>query len=72
MTANYICSGILGLAFLLPSLGLSVRRLHDINKSGWFILLGLIPLVGAIILIVWACKESDPHPNNYGPEPNVE
>ncbi|MBD5363944.1 MAG: DUF805 domain-containing protein [Bacteroides sp.] len=59
------------LATLLPSLGLSVRRLHDIDKSGWWIFLGLIPLVGAIILIIWACKESQPYDNQYGPVPNL-
>ncbi|MBD5220542.1 MAG: DUF805 domain-containing protein [Bacteroidales bacterium] len=63
---------IVNLALLLPGLSLSVRRLHDINKSGWFILLGLIPIVGAIILIVWFCKESEMQPNQYGPVPNVD
>ncbi|MBD5359594.1 MAG: DUF805 domain-containing protein [Bacteroides sp.] len=62
---------IWSLATLLPSLGLSVRRLHDIDKSGWWIFLGLIPLVGAIILIIWACKESQPYDNQYGPVPNL-
>ena len=57
------------LALLLPNLGLSARRLHDINKSGWLLLLGLIPLVGAIILIVWFCKEGDKGANQYGEEP---
>ena len=63
---------VLGLALLLPGLGLSVRRLHDIGKSGWWLLIALIPLVGAIILLVWYCKESDFEPNEYGPVPNVE
>lgn len=63
---------IVNLALLLPGLSLCVRRLHDINKSGWFILLGLIPIVGAIILIVWFCKESEMQPNQYGPVPNVD
>ena len=64
-----ILSGIYSLAVLLPSLGLSVRRLHDINKSGWFILLSLIPLVGAIILLVWACQKGTEGANQYGEEP---
>lgn len=63
---------IANLALLLPSLGVAVRRLHDINKSGWWLLLALIPLVGAIILIVWYCKESDNQPNQYGMAPNLE
>ena len=62
---------LVSLAFLLPSLGLGVRRLHDIDKSGWWILLSLIPLVGTIILIIWYCQESQPVPNQYGPVPNV-
>ena len=62
-------SGIFSLACLLPGLGVSVRRMHDIGKTGWVILLGLIPLVGSIILIIWACKDSDPGENQYGPNP---
>lgn len=67
-----VVQGIVSVALLLPGLGLCVRRLHDIGKCGWWVLLVLIPLVGAIILIVWYCKESDPMPNQYGPVPNVE
>lgn len=59
------------LAILLPSLALGVRRLHDIGKSGWWFLINLIPLVGNIIFIVWACKESQPTPNEYGEVPNL-
>lgn len=62
---------IISLALLLPGLGLSVRRLHDINRSGWWVLIGLIPIVGAIILIIWFAKESDPVENQYGPVPNM-
>ncbi len=66
-----ILSGIATLAFLLPGLGLVFRRLHDIGKPGWFILLGLIPIVGAIILIIWFVKDSEPVANQYGPVPNM-
>lgn len=66
-----IISGIVSLALFLPGLGLCVRRLHDINKSGWWVLLALIPLVGQIILIVWLAKPSDPSENQYGSMPNV-
>lgn len=68
-TTSKVVSGIINLAFLLPGLGLCVRRLHDIGKSGWWVLLALIPLVGAIILIVWYTKPSTPYPNEYGPVP---
>ncbi|MDO9454789.1 DUF805 domain-containing protein [Nocardioides sp.] len=59
---------VVGLGLLVPGLAVSVRRLHDIDKSGWFILIALIPLVGAIILLVWACTDSKPD-NQYGPNP---
>ncbi|MDE6437880.1 MAG: DUF805 domain-containing protein [Muribaculaceae bacterium] len=65
-------SAIVNLALFLPGLSLDVRRLHDINKSGWYILLVLIPIVGLIILLVWFCKESEMQPNKYGPVPNVD
>lgn len=70
-TAGTIISGLMSLALLLPGLGLAVRRLHDIGRSGWAILLALIPIVGAIILIIWFIKDSEPTPNQYGPVPNV-
>ena len=71
MTAVQTTSGILSLALLLPGLGLSVRRLHDIGKSGWWILLGFIPLVGAIVLIIWFAQNSQMQDNQYGPVPNL-
>lgn len=64
-----ILYSIWALALLLPQLGVNVRRLHDIGKSGWYILVGLIPLVGAIILLVWACQDSQFGDNQYGPSP---
>lgn len=64
-----VISVIVSLALLLPGLGVAVRRLHDIGKSGWFVLFALIPCVGAIILIVWNCKDSEPGDNQYGPNP---
>ncbi len=70
-TLYSVVSAVVNLALLLPGLGLGVRRLHDIGKSGWNLLLALIPIVGAIILIVWFVKESDLQPNKYGEVPNV-
>lgn len=60
---------VYGIATLLPGLAVTVRRLHDIGKSGWFFLIILIPLVGPIILLVWNCSDSTPGPNQYGPNP---
>ena len=62
---------LVSLFFLIPSLAVSVRRLHDIGKSGWFILLTLIPLVGSIIFIVYAAQEGEPHANQYGEDPKA-
>ncbi len=56
------------LALFLPSLAVAVRRLHDTDRSGWWILLGLIPIIGWIVLIVWFCTDSKAD-NQYGPNP---
>ncbi len=66
-----VVTGLVNLALLLPSLGLAVRRLHDIGKSGWWIFISLIPIVGWIILIIWYCKDSQMETNEYGPVPNM-
>ena len=53
----------------IPSLAVAVRRLHDTGKSGWMILVGLIPLIGAIWLLVLLVTDSKPGSNQYGPNP---
>ena len=62
-------NSLVGLALFLPGLAVSVRRLHDLDRSGWWILLGLIPLVGVIILIVWYCKRGTIGANRFGADP---
>ncbi len=57
------------LAVLLPSLAVAVRRLHDTGRSGWMLLLSLIPCVGAIVLLVFVTQDSAPGANLYGPNP---
>jgi uncharacterized membrane protein YhaH (DUF805 family) len=64
-----ILANIYSLAILLPSLAVSVRRLHDIGRSGWWLLIGLIPLIGVIVLFVFAVQDGQPGPNQYGPNP---
>ena len=64
-------NGIFSLATIIPGLSLSVRRLHDIGRTGWWVLLGLIPVIGWIILIVWACQPTVPQANEYGSPPAV-
>ena len=62
--------GILySLAALLPGLGVTCRRLHDTGKSGWCFLLVLVPIVGAIIFLVFMCSDSQPGVNEYGANP---
>jgi len=60
---------VFGLLMILPTLAVSVRRLHDIGKSGWFILIGLIPFIGGIWLLVLFLTNSKPGDNEFGPNP---
>ena len=63
--------GLLGIAFLgliIPAIAVGVRRLHDLDKSGWWYLLGLVPLLG-LILLYWFCLPGTPGPNQYGEDP---
>lgn len=66
-----LLSGLFSLAMLLPALGVQVRRLHDIGRSGWWILLSFVPLIGALVLLVFAVRDSEPGDNVYGPNPKL-
>jgi uncharacterized membrane protein YhaH (DUF805 family) len=61
-----LLGGIYALAVLLPSIAVSVRRLHDTDRSGWWVLIGLIPFVGVIVLIVFMVQQGTPGPNRFG------
>jgi uncharacterized membrane protein YhaH (DUF805 family) len=61
--------GLAGLAMLLPGLAVGSRRLHDINKTAWLLLLWLIPVLGWILLIYWAAQPGDAAANKYGEPP---
>ena len=63
---------ILSLVSILPSLGLTVRRLHDINYSGWWYFINFIPLIGGLILLFLTIKKGDKGPNQYGPDPKAD
>ena len=74
-SAMGVFGGILGilstvfiLGLLIPSLAVAVRRLHDIDKSGWFYLITFIPFVN-IVLIVWSCQRGTEGPNRFGDDP---
>ena len=67
-----IFSGIFMLAHFLPGLSAAIRRMHDIGRSGWWILISLIPLIGTIIMIYWLAKRSDVGTNRFGDNPYNE
>ncbi|RYH07284.1 DUF805 domain-containing protein [Tropicimonas sp. IMCC6043] len=60
------------LALLLPGIAVGVRRLHDLDKSGWWLLIALIPLIGLLVLIYFFVQPGTRGANQYGPEPRVE
>ncbi len=64
---GFILGGIWSLAILLPVLGLYFRRLHDTDRSAWWLLIGLIPFIGTIVLIVFWVSNGTPGDNKYGP-----
>jgi uncharacterized membrane protein YhaH (DUF805 family) len=66
---GYVFYAIAALALFLPSLSVLVRRLHDLNRSGGWYWIALIPLVGGIILLVWMCTEGTSGGNSYGSNP---
>lgn len=61
-----VIAGLFSLAILVPSIAIEIRRLHDIGKSGYYILICLIPLVGSLILLYFLAQPSEPGSNQYG------
>ena len=77
--ASIIAGGLMGLLFLaiilgfmVPRLAVTVRRLHDVDKSGWFMFISLVPLIGPIVLLIFLCTEGTKGENRYGPNPKGE
>ncbi|MCO7187914.1 DUF805 domain-containing protein [Pseudoalteromonas sp. XMcav2-N-2] len=64
-----LVSGLYALAVIIPSIAVGVRRLHDIGRSGWWMLLTFVPLVGPLVLLVFNVMDSNPGENEYGPNP---
>jgi uncharacterized membrane protein YhaH (DUF805 family) len=64
-----LLAGLYNLAVLLPSSGVSVRRLHDTGRSGWWSLIGAIPVLGWVVLLVFLAQDSQPGANQFGPNP---
>ena len=68
----WLLSGLFGLALLglfVPSLAVAFRRLHDTDRSAWWLLIGLLPFLGAVALLVFYCLDGTPGPNRFGPDP---
>ncbi len=63
---------VYSLAVLLPSIAVAIRRLHDTSRSGWWLLIALVPFIGAIVLIIFYALDSTPGANRYGPNPKGE
>ncbi len=64
-----VLRGLASLAVLLPGLAVAVRRLHDIDKSGWWLLIGIIPFFGALVLLIFYCLPGMRGANRFGPDP---
>jgi len=62
---------IYSLAVLIPTFAVQIRRLHDIGRTGWWLLLSLLPIIGSIVLIIFYCTDSEPGTNLYGPNPKI-
>ena len=67
-----LLSTLYSLGVLIPALAVAVRRLHDTNRSGWWLLLGLLPVVGSLVLLVFFVLDSTPGTNRFGPNPKSE
>ena len=66
-----VLGSLYGLAVLIPGIAVSVRRLHDTNRSGWWVLISVVPLIGAIVLLIFMVEDSQPGDNRYGPNPKA-
>ncbi|UIP26801.1 DUF805 domain-containing protein [Photobacterium sp. TLY01] len=67
-----LLGGVYSLAVLIPSVAVGVRRLHDIGKSGWWMLLSLIPVIGFVVLLFFFARAGQPGTNEHGPNPKDE
>jgi uncharacterized membrane protein YhaH (DUF805 family) len=67
-----LLSGLFVLAMLIPSISVTFRRLHDTDHSGWWLLIGLVPLIGTIILFIFMIQDSQSGENRYGPNPKSD
>ena len=68
-TGMGVLSGLYSLAVFIPTFAVTVRRLHDTSRTGWWLLIAFIPLIGAIVLLVFMFLDSTSGTNEYGPDP---
>jgi uncharacterized membrane protein YhaH (DUF805 family) len=71
MIGRNLLGGLILLAHIVPSITVTVRRLHDIGRSGWWILVMLVPLIGPLIALYWTVQPSEPQTNAYGLAPHA-
>ncbi|MEH6828180.1 MAG: DUF805 domain-containing protein [Parasphingorhabdus sp.] len=71
MGAGSMILGLFYLAIFIPALAVQVRRFHDQDKSGWFVLLNFIPLVGGLIVFIFMCLDGTRGDNRFGPDPKM-
>jgi uncharacterized membrane protein YhaH (DUF805 family) len=62
-------NAIVSLVLLVPNIAVAVRRLHDVGRSGWWLLMMLVPLVGIVVLVIWYISQGEHGPNRFGPDP---
>lgn len=67
-----LISGLYSLAILLPAIGVTVRRLHDTGRTGWWLLIGLIPLIGALVLLYFLVSNGEEQTNRFGTNPKMD
>lgn len=65
------CICVFGVVSFVPALAVTIRRLHDIGRSGWWYCIAFVPIIGGIILFIFTVLDSDPDRNEYGPNPKV-
>jgi uncharacterized membrane protein YhaH (DUF805 family) len=64
-----VTTAIFSLAVLLPGIAVAARRLHDVDRTGWWLLLAFVPVIGIIVLVIWFCTKGTDGPNRFGPDP---
>ena len=67
IAGSAVVTAIAYLFLIIPGIAVSVRRLHDTNRSGWYLLLNLVPLIGSILIFIWSVTPGDKKANQYGP-----